>query len=328
MLRFAPLLVMSLTFASIAGCSDLGSTLDTSNGGTGGDGGGLVDPGRKTKRITLGCTNSVTSTVYVVGWDLTVDPGPIVGGEAFGAILGGLLVVDEALLDDALMVVQGGYKRVNLLDVRASVHVRNGVTSEHEDVVLSNEPIQRTCTYDRSGDTGIEAGPFPTCSAADDSEDGSNEGCTGLAGMPLPENTCGQFVTIPTSSDCAPGGFCESRGKTGSGSQCALFGFCISTALELVLAGAHQSYLAAGSGAVLFGWDDESTGAELDDSVGPHGGTWILPPAGFGEPGPNSLRVVFGSGFSAALECTMAVGTGRMRPTPDSDLLSFPIHTL
>jgi len=329
MLRFALLLMTSLTLALLVGCSDLGSTLDTSNGGTGGDGGGLVNPGPKTKRIILGCTNSATSTVYVAGWDLTVDPGPILGGEAFGAVLRGLVVIDESLLDDSQTLGGDGYKRLNLLDLRASVHVRSGVTSEHEDMVLTNEPIQRTCTYDRSGDTGVDAGPFPTCTEESDNEDGSNDGCTGLEGMPLPENPCGQFVTIPTSNDCAPGGLCESRGKTGFGSQCDLSGFCVSGSLELVLEAEHESYLAAGSGTVLFGWDDESTGAELDTSGGPNDGTWILPLAGFGEPGPNSFRVgIIGSDFFVAFECTMAEGTGQMRPTPDSALISFRIQTL
>ena len=151
MLHFALLLMVSL--ALLAGCSDLGSAscpegevLDdgfckTSTDGP--DGGGFVDPPPKEKTITLGCTNNLTPDVAVVGWDLTVDPGPIVGGEAFGAFFHGLAVFDETLLDAGQTLVPGGYKRSNLLELRATVFVRAGVTSEAREVILTPEPIQR-----------------------------------------------------------------------------------------------------------------------------------------------------------------------------------------
>ena len=338
MLRFVPLVVLSLTLASLLACSDLGSDdcvegqaridgvcHDTPTGGSGGA--RYEDPGPKTETTTLGCTSNVTPNVFIVGWDLTVDPGPILGGQAFGAIFRGLAVVDESLLDLSQILVPGGYKRTNVVELQATVHVRSGVTSGAMDVVLTREPVQRTCTYDNSGMTGSDAGPFPPCSQENENLDGSNEDCTGLGGVPDPENPCGQFATIPTSKECDPGRVCDSRGKAGPGSQCAQYGFCIIGDLEIPLEGAYEGYLAAGSGDVLFGWDDESTGAEIDQSSGPNGGTIILPPAVFDEPtGPNGFRIVIGTA-PVAFECTMGVGTARLTPTPDTSLISFPIQT-
>ena len=337
MLRFALLLWVSVSLVSLLACSDLGSAscpegeaLDdggciASSGGTGGD--GLVDPPPQTKSITLGCTSSTAppGMSFIVIWDLTVDPGPIVGGEAFGAVFRGLMVLDEILLDETLELVEGGYKRTNILELQATVHVRSGA-SEAMDVVLTNEPIQRTCTYDNSGNTGVDAGPFPPCAQENDNpEDGSNTDCTGLGGMPDPENPCGQFNDIPTSDECAPGGRCEDKGKTGPGSQCEFYEFCVDDRGALVLEGSVEGYVAAGSGNVLFGWDDESTGAVVDEA---NGGIWDLPPAVFEEPtGPNGFRVLLGGSVEAAFECTMGTGITRSRPTPPSDLISFPIQT-
>ncbi len=336
MFRFVVTLVVFLTLELLTACSDLGSAncpegdelckAGESTGGT--DGEGFVDPPPKTKTITLGCTNDLTPDVAVVGWDLTVDPGPIVGGEAFGAHFHGLAVFDESLLDASEDLVAGGYKRSNLLGLRATVLVRAGVTSEAREVVLTPEPIQRTCTYDNNGSNGPDAGPFPTCSEANDNPDGSNEDCTGLGGVPGPENQCGEFTVLTTSSDCAAGGTCDNLGKAGPGSQCAQFGFCVSGPLEVVLEGEVDGYLAAGSGNVLFGWDDENTGVEIDESGGPNDGAYILPPAVFEEPlGPNSFRALLSGSVALTFECTMAAGTTRLTLTPDSDLISFPIQT-
>jgi hypothetical protein len=328
MLRFAFLLIVSLHWGLLTGCSDLDSTPDASTGGTGGA--GIMDPAPTTKSITLGCTNNLSPDVSVLRWDLTVDPGPIVGGQPFGAVFSGVAVFDELLLDAAQGQMLGGYKRSNVLGTRATVHVRSGVAPDAMDVVLTNEPIQRTCTYDNLGRTGPDAGPFPSCSEANDNPDGSNADCTGLGSVPDPENVCGQFITIPTSNDCAPGGLCESKNKTGAGSQCALNGFCVSGPLEAALEAAHEAYgyLAADSGAVLFGWDDESTGAEIDQSGGPNRGKWILPPTVLDEPGPNSFRGTLGGNIPAALDCTMGDGTPTaLRRTEDSELIAFPIQT-
>jgi hypothetical protein len=282
------------------------------------------------RSFTLGCKNDLNSNVSFHSWSLTVDPGAIVGGQPFVAILSGVARLDEALLDSAQTYVTGGYKRSELLGLQATVHVRSGVTPYATDVVLTHEPIQRTCKYDSGGNIGPDAGPFPPCSEANDnSEDRSNTDCTGLGGMPDPTNWCGIFVTAPTSNDCGPGGLCESKGKTGSGSQCALNGFCIAGPLEVELQATNEVYLAADSGTVLFGWDDEGTGAQLDESGGPSDATWILPEADFDVPGPNSIRAVLGESVPGILNCTMGESGGGtvVKRTRDSLLISFPIKT-
>ena len=327
MLRFAFSLSLCLELGWLMGCSDVSSTPDSGTGGTGGS--GISDPTPADKPLTLGCTNSLTSDLYFVTWWLTVDPGPILGGQAFGAVFSGLVVIDEFLLDQASGALPGGIKRNTLLDLQATVHVRSGVAPGAMDVVLTNEPIARTCAYDIHGDSGPDAaGPFLPCSQADDNPDGSNEGCTGLGGAPDPANLCGQFVTVPTSNDCDPGGFCDNRGKTGPGSQCALNGFCVSGPWEVALEAAYEGYLAADSGTVLIGWDDASTGAVLDQSGGPGRGRWILPPSLFEEPTSNSFRVGIGGIIPAALDCTMGEGSAALlRPTRDTELIAFLIET-
>lgn len=335
MVRFALILVVLLTSVLLAACSDLNASncsegfklVDGTCSPDRGEDARFEDPLPKKKKITLGCTNNISSDVVVLGWDLTVDPGPIVGGEAFGAVFRGLVIIDESLVDESLMLA-GGYNRSNLIELQATVRVRKGVTPDAKDVILRSEPIQRTCTYDVGGNIGLDAGPFPTCSEANDNPDDSNDDCTGLGGVPDPRNRCGEFSAIPTSGDCSSGGFCESRGKTGPGSQCALFGFCVSGPVELVLEGAVEAYIAVGSGNVVFGWDDQGTGAEIDETGGPNDGAWILPPAVFQQPaGPNGFRVLVDGVGPIAWECTMGVGETRIRPTPSSSLISFPIQT-
>ena len=346
MFRVVLTLMVSLTLALLAACSDLGSNgcregevlddgsckVDPSSGGT--NGGRFDDPDPKTRPMTLGCTNNRTLEVSVLTWDLTVDPGPIVGGEAFGALFHGLAVFDETLLDAGQGVVPGGYKRSALLELKATVLVRAGVTSEPREVVLTPEPTQQTCTYNESGSIGPEAGPFRTCAKANDNPDGSNDDCTGLGGVPDPENPCGDFNVLTTSSDCDPGGECDTL-DDGSGvknGQCAANGFCVTGPLEVVLEGAVEGFLADGAGNVLFGWEDENTGAVIDDSGGPNDGAFILPPAVFdAPPGPNGFRtLLLGDdpvSVEVAFECTMGVGTTRLTPTPPSDLISFVIQT-
>jgi hypothetical protein len=282
--------------------------------------------------IKLGCTNTANAVVSEVTWNLTVDPRPIIGGKVFAARLGGVVVVDAFLLGQAQTLVERGYKRSVVLDVRATVHVRRGVISDEvgdTDVLLTNEPIPRSCAYDSSGRTGLDAGPdFPTCSRDHDNPDGSNEDCRGLGGEPDPLNGCHPFMTIPTSEECSPGELCETLGHTGVDSQCAARGFCVTGPLEIPLAEVHTSYAATPSGTVLFGWDDESTGAVEESSGGPSQGTLVLPPAVFDEPGPNGFRLVLGGEREVALECTMGTvaGGARVRPVPNEELIRFTIQ--
>jgi hypothetical protein len=328
MLRLVLNLFVPIAVVSLGGCSDLGSCAEGECTG-GGNGEAFADPPPKSRRIDLGCTTDAISDIFVLGWDLTVDPGPIVGGEAFGATFSGVLWVDEFLLDLGQTGVAGGFKRSNFLELRATVHVRDGVTSEARDVVLTNQPDGETCAFDTNGDAGPTAGPtFPTCSPVNDSEDGSNSDCTGLGGVPDPRNPCGQFIPLPTSNDrdrCA---------ELDKADQWMQLGFCVTGDLEIPLEGPVGAYTAAGAGQVLFGWDDQSTDATLDDTTRPEDPMWILPTPDFNaETGPNGFRNRQGyntidNGFPIPFECTMASGTpGLLRPTPDSALISFPIQT-
>lgn len=141
---------------------------------------------------------------------------------------------------------------------------------------------------------------------------------------------------MPISSDCAPGGVCARRNKTGPQSQCDLNGFCITGDLQIPLKGDTGRYTAESDGSVLFGWaEGKSTGATIQDSE-PNEGTWILPEAIYEEPdGPIGFRVSIG-GFAMALECTMGVDSkgplgvdslnSLASPTPNSALPSFPIE--
>jgi hypothetical protein len=96
-----------------------------------------------------------------------------------------------------------------------------------------------------------------------------------------------------------------------------------------MLEGTYEGFRANGSGNVIFGWDDQSTGAVIDETGGPNDGAWILPPAEFEQPaGPNSIRVLIDGVLPVAFECTMGTaGAARITPTPNSGLISFPIET-
>ena len=154
-------------------------------------------------------------------------------------------------------------------------------------------------------------------------------------------NPCGRFMFVPSSTDCAPEGDCDRLGKM---HQCDLHGSCITGDLEIRLRQESAQYTAAAEGDVLFGWAEEGTGAELDQTGGRNDGTWILPtlydeddPLGgeaYEKPaGPIGIRATF-AGFPVALECTMGVSCvigvectqGLAKPTPDSELISFPIE--
>ena len=160
-----------------------------------------------------------------------------------------------------------------------------------------------------------------SCDPSEDEANGSNPACVPNGAF----NKCLQFVDIPTSEDCDAGGECETLGKA---SQCEANGFCVTGPLPLDLEPQTASYTADAEGDVLFGWDDQDTGATLNGD-----GNYALPPAVFTDPSaPNGLRVV--ALLSVALQCTMAVdsngpyGVGvpdQSSPTPDDLLISVPI---
>ncbi len=296
------------------------------NGGDRCDGeGNCVEAGSgpftKTGDLTLGCTSSLPeSGVSIIPFELTVvSEGPL-AGEPFTAELGGTGLLPESLLDAAQWAIPGGVTRVNLVDLRATVHARAGVFGV--DVVLEPEPIPYRCALDSAA----------VCDPANDL-DGvpgkrGNTDCT----MPMgPTNPCGRFIEIPISYDCGAGGTCESLGKL---DQCGAppggNGFCVTGPLSVPLQSGVGNYVASAmSSEALFGWDDASTGATVGSN-----GTWMLPPAVFADPiVSNGIRADIG-GLSVAFECTMGVDGGgiygvgvpeQSSPTPNLLLISFEI---
>ena len=341
-LRF--LLAISPMFMLLAACAQLGSD------GAGGTDGSSGAPDEITKKILLGCRSSYDRTSHVeLPWELTVAPSRIESHESFFAKLSAVAVFDEATIDLGQEISPHGFKRVELVNLQATVYVRRGAKSVEGDeglsVVLTIDSDQgRTCTYDENGDTGPGAGPdFPPCSEENDNpDDESNSDCTGLGGIRDPENPCRVFVPIPWSDDCEPGGVCLSLPKPTSEEQCERNDFCVTGPVTVDLEGDFQELTAAGSGSVLFGWDDreETTGATKRKEGGCNDGTWELPPASAdfdaAELGPNAMRIVIAGVIPLALECTMGVPSRfedgvmscdpLMSPTPDHRLIAFPIQ--
>jgi len=253
-----------------------------------------------------------------------VSVGPIETGQPFTATLGGTALFDEDFLDNAQNVPDlfpEGVKEVDLVDLKATVHVRRGATGP--DVVLRPEPIPHECFIDRSAcDPDHNLPSVPGLQ--------ENTDCQPQSAF----NPCGRFVDLPISTDCDSGGICDTLDKAGPGSQCDLNGFCITGDLPIPLQEVTGQYMAdVQEEEVLFGWDDQSTGATLEEE-GPNAGTWNLPPAVYEEQtGPNGVRVTV-RGIPAAVECTMGVDCiigvecteARAKPTPDSELISFPIQ--
>jgi hypothetical protein len=294
---------------------DPGASCDGGNGtcdGAGNCQSNGVDPDPKSAVLTLGCKNNVTADVSILPFSLTVDPATIAPSSLFTADLSGIAEFSEVFLDAAQGAVPGGVTQANLVDLNATVHVRSGAVGG--DVTLNADAaLPYTCALD----------PLTSCDPANDAASvPGNRGNTDCVPTGF-FNACGRFVTVPTTTDQAT---CTSLGKS---AQWDTNGFCVTGGLPLNLEPDTGSYTADASGTVLFGWDDESTGATIAGN-----GTWTLPAAVFTNPtGPNGIRVN-ASGLSVALECTMGVDSGGPNgvsvpdgasPTPDSLLIPFDI---
>jgi hypothetical protein len=360
---------------AVVGCSDDGG----GGGGGGGDGGtggsagtdggggtgGGGDFGPQTKAVSLGCTNTVTTDVSILEWDLTVDPEPIMSGEEFTAKLSGAAQFDETFLDAAQNVVMGGVRKAELVALAATVLVRSGATGPAVTLGISPPYVCNQFT-----ECDLEA--FPECTdclatpeqcvpaACDPANDvpegqpgaGGNTDCLFNFGNPSIGDNCGQFVELPVSEDCEEGGLCESlednfvEGNKRE-TQCPN-GFCVTGSLPFPLDEEVGTYTADSSAEVLFGWVDENTGAEIcTDTTAPDGfpdnacdggaGTYALLKPAFADPAePNGLRVI--AALNVGVQCTMAVEAGvdtseppdgepdQSAPTPNEDLISFPIQ--
>jgi len=289
-------------------------------GGAGGAGGVSGTPAVE-KTIRLGCRENgfFSGLTWIFDWELSIAPDALVtGGADFDATLGGTVFVSEGILDtwhEAFL----GIRRIALADIAATVLARSGASGDP--VILERVELPYTCA-----DGGA------TCDPTKSETDGTNEECFPASAS----NPCLAFVSvIPISEDCGVGGVCEALGKE---SQCEAIGSCVTGPLLVELAPATGTYTADASGEILFGWDDENTGATVNPD-----GTYNLPPVGFPQPAPpNGVRLLLGVGaadsgnfFTLALQCTMAVDSGdpiygvgvadRSSPTPDQLLLPIPI---
>lgn len=277
---------------------------------------------------TVACARSfpptTVETASILDWQLTVVPdNEIRGGESFSADLSGVAVFPESFLDEAQRVFPRGVLRVNLVDLKATVHIRSGAAGE--DVTLTADEEDYECA--QSG---------TACDPEHDLEGVAGARANTDCEPQSASNPCGRFIFMPIDTDCDPGGVCDEKKKTGPGSQCDMNGFCITGDLKIDLRADNERYTAESDGDVLFGWSEgEDVGATIRDS-GPNEGTWILPEAIYEEPtGPVGLRVTVG-GVPIAFECTMGVdsrgplGVDSLdllsSRTPNSALVSFPIQ--
>jgi len=286
--------------------------------------GAIVDPAAPcdpldascTKIITLGCTNNVTIDVTMQTFELTVTPDPVIGGTVVPVNYSGVLVFPEFFMDAAQGAPPGGVTSADLIGAQATVHVRSGATAS--DVTLIAPEPPGTCVFDQASCDSANDGPsLPGFR--------SNADCVPVGTF----NPCQHLVGFPTSFDCGVAGTCAFLGKN---VQCNTNGFCITGPLLIPLEDANTTIVPDASGQVLFGWDDQSTGAALNPD-----GTWNLPLAVFTNPaGPNGIRLNQ-SGLAIGIECTMGVDSGgpfgpvppvpdQSSPTPDSHLINFPIQ--
>jgi hypothetical protein len=268
--------------------------------------------------VPLACTTEYIGSTGQMSWELTVDADRIEAGKPFTARVSGVAQIPMRILGPAQLLL-GGFQEVQIVDTRATVHVRSGAIGE--DVVLGIDPIPYECFVGRAPCN--PENDLPGTPGQRGNSDCQPEG---------PTNPCGRFVLIDTSTDCDPGGVCDELGWTGPDSQCELNGFCITKDARVPLEEKTARYTAAMQGNVLFGWDDESTGATIEEG-GPNDGAWILPPAVYDEgTGPNGMRLTIG-GLPVAAECTMGVpcdecfDTRRVQPAPDSEFIALPIRS-
>jgi len=314
--------MMSLMAGTLGACASLDATPPV-DGGTGGTG---LPP------VTVACTNDVTPDISLLDWELGVSADPIKSGEPFTATLDGFAVFGEAFLDAAQDSFPGlGVREVNVVELNATVLVRTGASGSV--VVLTLDPTELPYQCERS-----KTACDPEHDVLGDPPDPpglrANTDCEPVSVA----NVCGRFVDLPISMECDPDGTCDKKGKAVTpDSQCEVNGFCVTDGVKLPLQAVPAAqYTASDQEKVLFGWDDQNTGATELEEGGPDDGTWILPPAVYDKPaGPNGIRVTV-RGAPVALECTMGVdcmgdlGTGCVSalssPTPDSALVALPIE--
>jgi hypothetical protein len=305
---------------------------------TGTPGSGLPDdPELCTKAITVAFTNNIVPEKFVLPHRLTVYPqSPIAANQAFTASVGGAIELPEYLLDWLQSTFPGGERKLGIVDLITTVQARGGGATG-ADVTLrwdSSAPFE--CFLEDNG-PGAQRPCNPAFDVASVPGNRGNTECSFVN----PVNSCVRIVQLPTSSDCAPTGLCNSLGKS---NQCAFNGFCVTGGTELPLETVATTYTAGdgstpGQTEALFGWaDDPPPPTAVGVPPLDPDGTWNMQPgvayAGLAGEMGIALRVSYAiAGFQ--LEGVMAVDSngpdgvgvpGDFSPTPDSALLSFPVY--
>jgi len=284
--------------------------------------------------LALGCTNNVTADISILPFVLNVDPEPILAGQLTAALFGGVANFSETFLDAAQGAVPGGVTQADLINLGATVQIRNGGALA-SDVTLTNPLLPTTCLI---GGTACDPANnvLPSVPGILANTDCIPQGTF---------NPCQALVTIPTSSDCSVDGVCDQLGKKAS--QCDLNGFCVTGDLPLPLADQAANFTPSPlGGQVNFGFADQDTGNRVcvggdddgsacyfdaDCETNPDNtgtcpatdvpinadGTYALPAAVFTAPPALNEIKVNAAGLSVALVCTMAVDAGGpLGPTP------------
>jgi len=280
-----------------------GASCDSGGGpGSGAcDGAGACTPvcGMDTRLLTVGCTNSVTSAQSVFPTLLQVTVAePVFSGAPFTATFDGMGAVPESFLDFAQGIVPGGVASAILEGLAATVVPINATGTPVE---LNVDPA------------AVVPGPTSFCTFP------STTVCTvdGDCGVPpcLPPVL---VVDVPISTDCSPGGVCDTLGKNAS--QCVPNGFCVSEDLFVPLVADSGTFTAGASGEVLFGWATDVPGESdcpgTDPRCASNGGTIpdnsiALPLAADADPiPPIGIRISVNDALSVPFQCSMGANGG------------------
>jgi hypothetical protein len=286
---------------------------------------GNCELGSVRRELGMACTDDLGAGAEIMPFELEVYTELLSDRIPAGVLnqmgLTGRAYLPEAYLDGMQTRVPGGVDKVDVRELQATVVVRDGAF--WTDTALPAEDIAFTCAL----------GDSLACDPANDQAGTPghqpNTDCSPVG----PANPCGRFVSLPTSSDCDPGGVCRlDDWQNIKGNQCAQNGFCVIDRLGLELVLGYVLYQPYRSDRIYLGWDDRNTGATLQ-SGGPNDGTWNLPPAVYSNAvGPNGLRLGFahsasGESLDVAIECTMGVDSQGPHGVYSADPLSSPTPT-
>ncbi|HSN81769.1 MAG TPA: hypothetical protein VLS88_04275 [Polyangiales bacterium] len=282
--------------------------------------------------IGVVCGNNITSDVSLLGYWLISDPEPIIANQPFDVFLAGVATFDESFLDAAQGAIAGGVTKALVVDVKATVQTRGGGATG-PNVTLEGSLPSHECLLDDTG-PGVQQFCNPVNDLASIPGLRGNTDCVPTGGF----NPCGRIVELPISSDCAPGGVCDTLGKA---SQCAANGFCVDSPLFLQLTSTYATFTAGdgvspGQTTALFGWYD--TPADATQFVGtppidPDGTYNVQQPVYTGVSGPIGFAVN-AAGLAIQLDCVQGVYYGDLAdgfpqdasPTPDALLRAFPVQ--